>query len=231
MGFVLQKDGEEQIRIKSLYSKEEKKLLQEFIDLLDSYYASPDYMLCAHNGKEFDIPFLCRRILINQLKLPFLLNIAGKKPWEIKHIDTMEQWKFGDYKNYTSLDLLTYVFDIPTPKDDIDGSMVAKVYYEDQNLERIVSYCEKDVVATIQLFRRYQGNPLISEDLIQLDEVTIAVQVNGKLRANINVSKDSNESDVISEAMSLENVKKFTSDGNIVKTIYVPNRLLNFVVQ
>ena len=109
--------------------------------------------------------------------------------------------------------------------------MVAKVYYEDQNLERIVSYCEKDVVATIQLFRRYQGNPLISEDLIQLDEVTIAVQVNGKLRANINVSKDSNESDVISEAMSLENVKKFTSDGNIVKTIYVPNRLLNFVVQ
>ena len=124
--------------------------------------------MCAHNGKEFDIPFLCRRILINQLKLPFLLNIAGKKPWEIKHIDTMEQWKFGDYKNYTSLDLLTYVFDIPTPKDDIDGSMVAKVYYEDQNLERIVSYCEKDVVATIQLFRRYQGNPLISEDLILL---------------------------------------------------------------
>ena len=168
MGFVLQKDGEEQIRIKSLYSKEEKKLLQEFIDLLDSYYASPDYMLCAHNGKEFDIPFLCRRILINHLKLPFLLNISGKKPWEIKHIDTMEQWKFGDYKNYTSLDLLTYVFDIPTPKDDIDGSMVAKVYYEDQNLERIVSYCEKDVVATIQLFRRYQGNPLISDDLIQL---------------------------------------------------------------
>ena len=125
-------------------------------------------MLCAHNGKEFDIPFLCRRILINHLKLPFLLNIAGKKPWEIKHIDTMEQWKFGDYKNYTSLDLLTYVFDIPTPKDDFDGSMVTKVYYEDQNLERIVSYCEKDVVATIQLFRRYQGNPLISDDLIQL---------------------------------------------------------------
>ena len=106
--------------------------------------------------------------MINGLKLPFLLNIAGKKPWEIKHIDTMEQWKFGDYKNYTSLDLLTYVFDIPTPKDDIDGSMVAKVYYEDQNLERIVSYCEKDVVATIQLFRRYQGKPLISEDFIQL---------------------------------------------------------------
>ncbi len=168
MGFILQKDGENQIRIKSIFSTEEKKLLQEFIDLIESYYASPDYMLCAHNGKEFDIPFLCRRILINGLKLPFLLNIAGKKPWEIKHIDTMEQWKFGDFKNYTSLDLLTYVFDIPTPKDDIDGSQVAKVFYEDQDLDRIVKYCEKDVVATIQLFRRYEGKPLISEDFIQL---------------------------------------------------------------
>ena len=77
----------------------------------------------------------------------------------------------------------------------------------------------------------YQPWPQFDEGLIQLDEVTIAVQVNGKLRANINIAKDSDEKDVISEAMSLENVKKFTSDGNIVKTIYVPNRLLNFVVK
>ena len=109
MGFITQKDGEEQVRIKSIFSKDEKELLQEFINLLDSYYSSPEYMLCAHNGKEFDIPFLCRRILINEMKLPFLLNIAGKKPWEIKHLDTMELWKFGDFKNYTSLNLLTYV--------------------------------------------------------------------------------------------------------------------------
>ena len=168
MGFITQKDGEEQVRIKSIFSKDEKELLQEFINLLDSYYSSPEYMLCAHNGKEFDIPFLCRRILINEMKLPFLLNIAGKKPWEIKHLDTMELWKFGDFKNYTSLNLLTYVFNIPTPKDDIDGSMVAKVFYEDDNLERIVTYCEKDVVATIQLFRKYEGKALIDEEFIQL---------------------------------------------------------------
>ena len=168
MGFITQKDGEEQVRIKSIFSKDEKELLQEFINLLDSYYSSPEYMLCAHNGKEFDIPFLCRRILINEMKLPFLLNIAGKKPWEIKHLDTMELWKFGDFKNYTSLNLLTYVFNIPTPKDDMDGSMVAKVFYEDDNLERIVTYCEKDVVATIQLFRKYEGKALIDEELIQL---------------------------------------------------------------
>ena len=168
MGFITQKDGEEQVRIKSIFSKDEKELLQEFINLLDSYYFSPEYMLCAHNGKEFDIPFLCRRILINEMKLPFLLNIAGKKPWEIKHLDTMELWKFGDFKNYTSLNLLTYVFNIPTPKDDMDGSMVAKVFYEDDNLERIVTYCEKDVVATIQLFRKYEGKALIDEEFIQL---------------------------------------------------------------
>ena len=102
------------------------------------------------------------------MKLPFLLNIAGKRPWEIKHLDTMELWKFGDFKNYTSLNLLTYVFNIPTPKDDMDGSMVAKVFYEEDNLERIVTYCEKDVVATIQLFRKYEGKPLIDEEFIQL---------------------------------------------------------------
>lgn len=168
MGFITQKEGEEQVRIKSIFSKDEKELLQEFKDLLDSYYSSPEFMLCAHNGKEFDIPFLCRRILINEMKLPFLLNIAGKKPWEIKHIDTMELWKFGDFKNYTSLNLLTYVFNIPTPKDDMDGSMVAKVFYEEDNLERIVTYCEKDVVATIQLFRKYEGKPLIDEEFIQI---------------------------------------------------------------
>ena len=167
-GFVLQKNGENQIRLKSLASKDEKTLLQEFIDLLNSYYNSNDFLFCAHNGKEFDIPFLSRRILINGLKLPFLLNIAGKKPWEIKHLDTMELWKFGDFKHYTSLDLLTYIFNIPTPKDDMDGSQVASVYYEEGNLDRIIHYCEKDVIATIQLFRKYQGEPLIDDEFVQI---------------------------------------------------------------
>jgi hypothetical protein len=168
MGFVLQKEGETQIRVKSIANKNEKILLQEYIDLLNSYYNSPDFLFCAHNGKEFDIPFLCRRILINGLKLPFILNVAGKKPWEIKHLDTMELWKFGDFKNYTSLDLLTYIFDIPTPKDDMDGSQVAKVFYEEKNLDRIIHYCEKDVIATIQLFRKYQGDSIIDEEFIQI---------------------------------------------------------------
>ena len=168
MGFVLQKEGETQIRVKSIANENEKILLQEYIDLLNSYYNSPDFLFCAHNGKEFDIPFLCRRILINGLKLPFILNVAGKKPWEIKHLDTMELWKFGDFKNYTSLDLLTYIFNIPTPKDDMEGSQVAKVFYEEKNLDRIIHYCEKDVIATIQLFRKYQGDSIIDEEFIQI---------------------------------------------------------------
>tara|TARA_Y100000385_G_scaffold111739_1_gene115950 strand:- start:282 stop:1001 length:720 start_codon:yes stop_codon:yes gene_type:complete len=168
LGFVLQKNEENQIRLKSIAGSDEKKLLIEFIDLLNSYYSSNEFVFCAHNGKEFDIPFLSRRILINGLKLPYLLNIAGKKPWEIKHLDTMELWKFGDFKHYTSLDLLTYIFEIPTPKEDMDGSQVASVFYEDQDLDRIIHYCEKDVVATIQLFRKYQGEPLIDNEFIQI---------------------------------------------------------------
>ena len=168
MGFVLQKEGETQIRLKSIANEDESTLLNEFIDLLNSYYNTPDFMFCAHNGKEFDIPFLCRRILIHGKKMPKMLNVSGKKPWEIKHLDTMELWKFGDFKNYTSLDLLTYVFKIPTPKDDMDGSQVAKVFYEDKNLDRIIHYCEKDVIATIQLFRKYQSEPFIDDEFIQI---------------------------------------------------------------
>ena len=167
VGFILQKDGEEQIRLKSFSSDDEVKLLQDFSDLLSSHYNNDQFMLCAHNGKEFDIPFLARRFLINGMTLPHLLNVAGKKPWEIKQIDTMELWKFGDFKHYTSLDLLTHIFKIPTPKDDIDGSQVAKVYYEDNDLDRIIKYCEKDVVATIQLLRKYRGQTLIDQEFIK----------------------------------------------------------------
>ena len=155
-----------QIRLKSFSSLNEKKLLQGFIDLLNTHYNHNSYILCAHNGKEFDFPYISRRLLVNEMKLPILLNNAGKKPWEINNIDTLELWKFGDYKHYTSLELLTNIFNIPTPKDDIDGSQVAKIFYEDQDIDRIINYCEKDVIATIQLFQKYRGQDLIDPAFI-----------------------------------------------------------------
>ncbi len=123
-------------------------------------------MLCAHNGKEFDFPYMARRMLINGIKLPAILDTAGKKPWEVNHLDTMELWKFGDYKNYTSLELLAAVFNIPTPKDDIDGSQVWEVYWKEKDLSRIVTYCCKDVLTVAQIFRRYRGEELIPEEKV-----------------------------------------------------------------
>lgn len=158
-GFI---NGKE-FRIKSFYGDDEKILLKEFADTLNRHYYTERYYLCAHNGKEFDYPYIARRMLINGLKLPGILNIAGKKPWKIRHLDTMELWKFGDYKHYTSLELLATVFKIPTPKGDIDGSMVGQVFWEENNLERIVKYCEKDVLTVAQLLHRYMGMPLIKE--------------------------------------------------------------------
>lgn len=152
-----------EFRLKSFYGDDEAILLNEFAELLNKHYDTDRYLLCAHNGKEFDFPYLSRRMLIKGIRLPHLLDLAGKKPWEIRHLDTMELWKFGDYKHYTSLELLAAVFDIPTPKDDIDGSMVGKVYWEEKDLERIVTYCQKDVVTIAQLLRRYMGLPLIKE--------------------------------------------------------------------
>ena len=154
------------LRLKSFYAHEERELLIKFCDLLKSQ--PPSLILCAHNGKEFDFPYLCRRMLINSIKIPTQLDISGKKPWEVNHLDTMELWKFGDYKNYTSLNLLTTIFNIPTPKDDIDGSMVGQVYWVNNELERIATYCQKDVVATAQLLRRYRGEELIADENITI---------------------------------------------------------------
>ena len=159
---------ERAFRVKSFYGDDEKKLLQEFFELLNSRYNKEHHLLCAHNGKEFDFPFICRRALVNGLKLPKILDIAGKKPWEVKHLDTMELWKFGDYKNYTSLTLLANLFHIPTPKDDIDGSDVARVYWEEKNLERIVTYCQKDVLTVAQLLLRFKGEPLLEASNINV---------------------------------------------------------------
>jgi len=155
-----------EFRLKSFYGDDEKELLLEFSQLLNRHYNNADDMLCAHNGKEFDYPYIARRMIINGIELPFILQIAGKKPWEVKHLDTMELWKFGDYKSYTSLDLLTAIFDIPTPKDDIDGSQVGKVYWEQHDLERIKNYCQKDVLAIAQLMRRYLNLGLIRDEQV-----------------------------------------------------------------
>jgi hypothetical protein len=153
--------NEGEFRIKSYYYSDEKRLLEEFSNLLNKHFNRKDHMLCAHNGKEFDFPVLCRRMLINGLKLPKTLNIAGKKPWEVNHLDTMELWKFGDYKSFTSLNLLAAIFNIPTPKDDMDGSDVARIYWEEKDMKRIVAYCQKDVLTVAQLILRFMGQPLI----------------------------------------------------------------------
>ncbi|TNE53749.1 MAG: 3'-5' exonuclease [Bacteroidetes bacterium] len=167
VGFVRESRTGLELRIKSFYHHDEETLLKQFVHLLEEYYNSPYHLLCGHNAKEFDFPYICRRLLINGLKLPGILDIAGKKPWEINHLDTMELWKFGDFKAYTSLALLCHVFGIPTPKDDISGADVARVYYEEEGLERIKTYCEKDVVALVQLFLKMRGSALIDESAIK----------------------------------------------------------------
>ena len=155
-------------RIKSFSGHDESFILMDFAEMLNKNFSSPGKQLCAHNGKEFDYPYICRRMVINGIKTPTILDLAGKKPWEVQLLDTMELWKFGDYKSYTSLVLLAAVFSIPSPKDDINGSDVARVYYEENNLERIVEYCCKDVVTIIQIFLKFQGKKLISNDNIKV---------------------------------------------------------------
>ena len=162
-GVIIQKNGERFYRVKSFHDPDEKKLLSSFNDMLEKFTSNPGKRLCAHNGLEFDYPYIGRRTLINGLRIPRVLDISGAKPWEIKDrlLDTLQMWKFGDYKNYTSLDLLCAVFNIPTPKDDIDGSQVAKVYYMEGDLDRIIRYCEKDTLALANLMLRYKGEPII----------------------------------------------------------------------
>ena len=167
VGYLFTEKGEKHFRIKSFYGDNEKQIISEFNDLLNSEFNKNQHQLCAHNGKEFDFPFIARRTLINGLKLPKLLDIAAKKPWEVSHLDTMELWRFGDYKHYTSIKLLAALFGIPTPKDDIDGSQVASVYYKEKDLERIKIYCQKDTLTMAQLLLRYKGEELIKEENIE----------------------------------------------------------------
>ena len=156
---------EMRVRLTSFFGKDEKKLLGEFAQLMNQYYPDPtQFYLCGHNIKEFDIPYICRRMVVHEIELPAMFQLAGKKPWETKYIlDTLDLWRFGDFKNYTSLKLLTKLFEIPSPKDDIDGSEVGRVFWEEDDVERIARYCEKDVLAVVQLMLRFQRMPLIEK--------------------------------------------------------------------
>lgn len=167
VGFIYEKNPFS-LRIKSFYGDNEKTLLSEFSDVLVKFSKSgKETLLCAHNGREFDFPYVARRMIINRLVIPEILDNAGKKPWEIKLLDTMDLWKFGDYKNYTSLDLLTSILGIPSPKDDIDGSMVAGLYYGEKDIARIVRYCEKDVLSIARILLRFKNLPDIPDERVE----------------------------------------------------------------
>ena len=160
--------SQRKIIIKSFSGDDEKLLLQQFNEMLNKWATGEQKFLCAHNGKEFDFPYLCRRMIINSLPIPGILNISGKKPWEVNHFDTLELWKFGDYKSFTSLNLLAHTLGIKTPKDDIDGSMVWEVYWKEKNLQRIITYCQKDVVTVAQILLRMNGEALIKDENIEI---------------------------------------------------------------
>lgn len=152
-----------ELRITSFASDDETQLLVDFKNLLENYFNQPKHVLCGHNAKEFDFPFIARRMVIHGIDLPNRLNLFGKKPWEVPHIDTLELWKFGDYKHYTSLKLLTYLLNVPSPKGDIDGSQVAEVYYQEKDLPRIVRYCEQDVLALARVYLKMNNEPVVED--------------------------------------------------------------------
>ena len=166
VGYFITKADVRNFRVTSFFG-EEKKLLLDFNNLINNHFNLSQNVMCGHNIKEFDIPFLARRMIINQIAIPTKLNLFGKKPWEIPHLDTLELWKFGDYKHFTSLKLLTKILGIPSSKDDIDGSQVGHVFYVEKDIDRIVIYCEKDVIAVAQVFLKFRREDLLIPDEIK----------------------------------------------------------------
>lgn len=165
-GFITGEGDQKRLTLKSFFGDNEALLLLEFCDMLNKWAGKEQKCLCAHNGKEFDFPYLCRRLIVNGLPVPSILNVSGKKPWEVNHLDTLELWKFGDFKSYTSLNLLSHTLGVQTSKDDIDGSMVGTVYWNDKDIKRIVVYCQKDVITLTQVFLKMNGESLIKTDNI-----------------------------------------------------------------
>lgn len=164
-GFFSFRNEQRTFRVKSFIG-EEITILKEFTQLLNQHFSRINKLLCAHNGKEFDFPFIARRLIINGLEIPPKLQMFGKKPWEIPHLDTLELWKFGDYKHFTSLRLLAHVLRISSPKDDIDGSQIREVFYKEKNIDRIATYCEKDTITVAQVILRLRGEELLEDDEI-----------------------------------------------------------------
>ncbi|SDW50360.1 3'-5' exonuclease [Aequorivita viscosa] len=165
VGYFVLKNNARNFRVTSFYG-EEIKILTDFKNLLETHFNKSHHLLCAHNGKEFDFPYIARRMIINKIDIPFKLDLFGKKPWEVPHLDTLELWKFGDYKTFTSLKLMAHVLGIPSPKDDIDGSEVCKVFYEEKDIERIVVYCEKDTVTVAQILLRLRNEDILLDSEI-----------------------------------------------------------------
>jgi len=165
VGYFTFKSDIRHFRVTTFFG-DEKKILLDFSNLLNTYFGKPQHIMCGHNAKEFDFPFIARRMIINQVRIPEKLNLFGKKPWEVPHLDTLEMWKFGDFKHYTSLKLLTKVLNIPSPKDDISGSEVGHVYYVEKDIDRIIVYCEKDVIAVAQIMLRLRREDLLIEEEI-----------------------------------------------------------------
>ncbi|MEZ4875271.1 MAG: 3'-5' exonuclease [Flavobacteriaceae bacterium] len=165
VGYFAFKEEKRSFRVTSFYG-EEAKILNDFKSLLETHFNKPQHLLCAHNGKEFDFPYIARRMIIQGIGIPFKLNLFGKKPWEVPHLDTMELWKFGDYKTFTSLKLMAYSLGIPSPKDDIDGSQVRDVFYEEKDLDRIIQYCEKDTITVAQVLLRLRNEAVLEDNEI-----------------------------------------------------------------
>ena len=159
--FAKTPEGERQFRLKSFAGDNEAMLLADFFELLNTHYNKSFHQLCGHNIREFDIPYICRRALVNRLAIPTILDMQDKKPWEVNHIDTLELWKFGDRKNFISLDLLSRVMGIPSPKTDISGEQVARAYRDDKELPRITAYCERDVGAVAQILLKFMGDDAV----------------------------------------------------------------------
>ena len=162
VGYFVLKTDVRNFRVTSFHG-DEVKILKDFKTLLETHFNKPHHLLCAHNGKEFDFPYIARRMIINGVDIPFKLDLFGKKPWEVPHLDTLELWKFGDYKTFTSLKLMAHVLGIPSPKDDIDGSQVRNVYYDEKDIDRIIIYCEKDTVTVAQIFLRLRNEEILAD--------------------------------------------------------------------
>lgn len=163
-GYFINDNGKLRLRVKSFYGHDEKVLLQNVIASFSQWQNSKKVSaFCGHNIKEFDVPYLCRRMLVNGIPIPSYLDFQSMKPWDTNIIDTLQLWKFGDFKNYTSLNLLATCMNIPSPKDDIDGSQVGQVYWQENDISRIANYCQKDVVTVAQLILKFKQMPLLEE--------------------------------------------------------------------